>query len=399
MYDITLKQGETEFPYLWRLGQAKDAGLLEKSWDEIAEIMNKTFREDDMAYTEASYRKAYQDAKKFYTAGVFREADNEENELKELRRDIMKERQKLMDERREARADVRREARYDYDMSVLAEKLTHIGTQRFPYTPAAPQPNNPYKTMIVVLSDLHIGATYDSASGTYDSRIAAERMRDYCSRVIALAKEKDVAKVYIVLLGDFQSGSIHKTIAVTNRENVIEQTKLACELIAEFVYHVSCEVPAIINVCCVPGNHSRLEKKEDALTDERLDLLIPWFVKHTLSHCTNVEVRDNEPDSTYSRFAVDGKTYVAVHGDYDGMSDGQIQKLCMYLHEIPYCVLMGHKHFNATSEVAGVKVVQGGSLCGTGDNFTREHRLLGRPEQMVLICEHGEITEYHPIEW
>ena len=58
---------ENERQFLWRLGQAKDNGLVDFSWEEIADIMNKEFREDVSEYrSEAAYRKPYQQALKCY---------------------------------------------------------------------------------------------------------------------------------------------------------------------------------------------------------------------------------------------------------------------------------------------------------------------------------------------
>ena len=60
------QSNENEEQFIWRLGQAKDSGLLGLSWNEIADIINKQFREDESEYrSEAAYRKSYQQAKRF----------------------------------------------------------------------------------------------------------------------------------------------------------------------------------------------------------------------------------------------------------------------------------------------------------------------------------------------
>ena len=63
---------ENEEQFLWRIGQAKDNGLVDLSWNEIADIMNKEFRDDTSEYLgEAAYRKPYQQAKRFYEHNTF----------------------------------------------------------------------------------------------------------------------------------------------------------------------------------------------------------------------------------------------------------------------------------------------------------------------------------------
>ena len=75
MFDTTKSDTENEFQYLWRLGQAKDSGILDIDWNGIATLMNKYFGDPDKPYSEAAYRKPYQMAKKFIEAGVFNKLD------------------------------------------------------------------------------------------------------------------------------------------------------------------------------------------------------------------------------------------------------------------------------------------------------------------------------------
>ena len=77
MYNVERQQNESEEEYLWRLGEAKDSGLLDMTWEELTNIINKEFREDETLYRkESSYRKRYADAKKFKT-NVFEKLGSE----------------------------------------------------------------------------------------------------------------------------------------------------------------------------------------------------------------------------------------------------------------------------------------------------------------------------------
>ena len=49
------------------------------------------------------------------------------------------------------------------------------------------------------------------------------------------------------------------------------------------------------------------------------------------------------------------------------------------------------------TEVSGVKVVQSGSLGGSGDEFTRQKRLTGEPSQTVLVVDDSGIKCCYPI--
>ena len=247
--------------------------------------------------------------------------------------------------------------------------------------------------LIVMLSDLHIGQTFTSEWGQYNTDIAKDRMEKYLKEIIEIGKRHKAQNCFVSLQGDMISNSIHKALAITNRENVIEQVILASELIASFIAQLSANFKEI-NVVSVVGNHSRIDRKEDALKDERLDSLITWYAKAKLSCLKNVHFLDSI-DNTISSFSVRDKEYVSVHGDYDKFDMTGVSRLSMMLGFFPYCILFGHKHFPATSEINGVKLVQSGSFPGSGDDYTVELRLSGSPSQTVLVCnEDGIICNY-----
>lgn len=170
-------------------------------------------------------------------------------------------------------------------------------------------------------------------------------------------------------------------------------------LISEFVDALS-QWFKKITVYSVGGNHSRIEKKaEDALLSERLDNLIPWFVEKMMANKNNVEVISHTFDDTLGIFNVGEKLYFIQHGDYSSITDAAIGKLVLWAKQTPYCILTGHMHYPAMTDVSGIKVIQSGSLCGSGDEFTRQKRLTGKPSQTVIVTKNdGSIYGVYPIE-
>lgn len=397
LFDTTRKETENEFQYLWRIGQAKDSGLLDIDWNGIADLMNKYFGDPDKPYSEAAWRKPYQQAKKFMEAGVFNKLSEDEyfKELQIQKQEIQKEKRKLYDERLDINRRLREESRLETTIEKFEEMLSNVANDR--YITYSPTVSNSENDMIVCLSDLHIGATYYGFDGAYDSLIAKDRLEKYLSEIIEIQKTHSVENCVCLLLGDLISGSIHKTISVTNKENVIEQVKLACEYISDFVYELGKHFKTV-ELRGVSGNHSRLEDKEDALLGERLDTLILWFIKSMLKNVKNVSVIDEDIDDTLSTFFVRDKLYFGVHGDFDSTSDTSISKLVLWAKMTPYCVICGHKHYPAMTDVSGIKVVQSGSLGGSGDEFTRQKRLTGKPSQTVLVVNDQGIKCCYPIE-
>lgn len=397
LYDTIRKDNENEFQYLWRLGQAKDSGLLDIDWNGIADLMNKYFGEPDKPYSEGAWRKPYQQAKKFLESGVFNNLNEDEyfKELQLQKQEIQKEKRKLYDERLDLNRRLREESRLETTIEKIEEMLSNIANNRYlEYSPIISRNKN---DMIVCLSDLHIGATYYGFDGAYDSLIAKERLEKYLSEIINIQKTHNAENCVCLLLGDLISGSIHRTISVTNKENVIEQVKLACEYISDFVYELGKYFNSI-ELRGVAGNHSRLQDKEDALLGERLDTLILWFIKSMLKNVKTIYVIDEAIDDTLSSFFIRDKLYFGIHGDLDTINDAAIAKLALWAKMTPYCVICGHKHYPAMTDISGIKVIQSGSLCGSGDEFTRQKRLTGKPSQTVLVVNDKGIKCCYPIE-
>ncbi len=61
----------------------------------------------------------------------------------------------------------------------------------------------------------------------------------------------------------------------------------------------------------VSGNHTRIDRKEDAIHDERLDDLISWAVDLSLQHINNFHILTRNLDSGIVDISIRGKTYVA----------------------------------------------------------------------------------------
>lgn len=330
------------------------------------------------------------------------QSENKDDEyFKKLRlekQEIQKEKRKLYDERLDINRRLREESRLETTIEKIDDMLNSIADNRYITYGNNFSIEHSDNDMIVCLSDLHLGATYYNFDGYYDSNIAKERLNQYFTEIIEIQKTHNAENCVVLLLGDLISGNIHSTISVTNKENVIEQVKLACEYISDFVYELGKHFKNV-ELRGVSGNHSRIqEKKENALLGERLDSLIIWFIKSMLKNADNITVYDEDIDETVSTFFIRDKLYFGVHGDFDSTNSTSIAKLALWVKMTPYCILCGHKHFPAMTDVSGIKVVQSGSLGGSGDEYTRQKRLTGKPSQTVLIVNNKGIKCCYPIE-
>ena len=384
-------ENEDENAYIWRVCDNKD---LIGTWQDVCSLLNEELHHD---YNESWYRKMYQSFMMVFDSIKDKYFNNEQlKQMEQKKQEIIKERYRLNDERTAYNRALRNDARLDARLDMLEQKITEFGRISFPDV------NNIHtgvndNDLLVLLSDLHIGQTFKSFNGEYNTRIAQTRMGQYLKKIIEIGKQYNSDKCYVSLQGDLISNSIHKSIAITNQENVIQQIKFASELITAFIYELSHAFNRVI-VTSVSGNHSRLDKKEDALKDERLDDLVIWYMDAALKNVNNVDIITNNPDTTFAVMDIRGKKYINVHGDYDAFSKNGVASLSMMLGFFPYAITFGHLHTCAMSDESGIKIIRGGSLAGSGDDYTIEKRLTGKASQMVCVCTDKGIESYNIVE-
>ena len=306
------------------------------------------------------------------------------NALDAKKIELQKERQRFFDQRNAYTKLLRERSRQEELNEILFEavKAGNLPTLDYTYTERDHSDND----LLVSLNDIHYGANVRNYWNTYNSDICRDMMRRYLDRIISIGKTHGSENCIVWANGDEISGNIHQSIAVTNKENVIEQIRGVSELISEFLAALSKYFRKVIFVS-VAGNHSRLDpNKERALVDERLDDLVEWYLGARLQNFENVIIGGGEKiDSTIYLIDVRGKTYCGVHGDFDG-SPGKVQSLQSMAGRPLYAVLSGHLHHNKTDEVQGVKTIMAGSFIGM-DDYCVQKRIVGKAEQMVCVCD------------
>ena len=309
------------------------------------------------------------------------------SELDRKKIELQAERQKFYDQRNAFNKLVRERSRQEELNEILVKSIQEGDLPRLdyefdPYGVVTQSDND----LLVSLNDIHYGATVENYWNTYNSDICREMMCRYLDRIIQIARTHSSQNCIVWANGDEISGNIHKSITVTNKENVMEQIKGVSELIAEFIAELSKHFVTVTFVS-VAGNHSRLDpNKDNALVSERLDDLIEWYLAARLQSFENVIIGGGEKvDETMYLIDVRGKTYCGVHGDFDG-SANKIQALQTMARKPLYAVLSGHLHHCKMDDVQGIRTIMAGSFLGM-DDYCVQKRIYGRPEQMVCVCD------------
>ena len=396
MSNINLERqpNENEEQFIWRICHAKDSGLLDLDWKEIADIINKAWRQDVSEYkSEAAYRKCYQYAKKFYEAGVFKQYFDEDAYIKELRDakfELRKEKQKMFDERTELNRKLREQARDESFLDILVDKIATVTPLELNYMNKEIIESD--NDIICHITDIHAGIDIDNWYNQFNTEILKQRLINYIDQLFLIQKRHHSENCYVII-GEIISGLIHETIRIENNENVIQQFITVSSLLSDVLSEMSKHFNNVY-VYITPGNHSRVTANKDAsLRGENFDILLPYYLKARLQNYNNVFIEDNMKDCDVAIFKVRGKKVYGVHGDKDDVSS-VVQKFTMVFGEKPDFVFMGHRHVNALTTIYDTKVIQSGCVSGS-DNYCLDKRLKNRPEQTIsVIDENGLVCLY-----
>ena len=375
---------QSELREIYEVCSRKD---LMGDWKKIAEELNKRFGKD---YNESAYRKRYQSYMEMKAACKEIDGDfcGNTTDVEVLKRELERAKIQFRDERVAWQRQNYNAARAEQKLDYLEKKIVESQPKDIKIES---RKGDKQKFAIVTCSDWHIGECFDNEWGQYDSDIARRRIEEYANQAIERCERENVSSVIIAGLGDSVSGNIHRSIQVTNRENVIDQIILASEIMLSFVKAFVDKGFAVTftNVC---GNHSRISKKDEAIKDERLDNLIGWFVSTHLAAYPNFTYKPAQ-DSTLAEIG----NFWFVHGDNDNFGKQGIANLVLAKGYKPEAVFMGHLHTFAVDDCYDIKLCRGGSLCGSGNDYTIEKRLKGKATQLMAIAEDGELCQFYNI--
>lgn len=401
MFNTKRLDGENEEQYIWRLGEAKTSGAADLDWSEIRDLINHEFRNDESEYRdESAYRKSYQHAKRFFDAGVFTDTsvDDYLDSIEERRRELEMAKQSLRDERTDYQRSIREEARRNSFIElmrrVIAQEVKPLEFKSAERVRAKAVGDN---DLVVCLSDLHAGLKTDNGWNRFDSDELRARLMSYAKTIREIAEDQGAGMCYVALGGDNISGAIHPNLRLENNENVVAQVKEVSMFISDFVDEIS-NYFSNTYVFSVSGNHSRLfPNKEEHVTGEELDDLVPFIMRLRLSNNKSVVVYDEKDgphfvDETikviHTRF---GHTFYLVHGDKD-TPNNVLKNLTMMTGKKPDGIIMSHRHHNAYDSQYGTKIIQNGSVIGT-DRYCVDHRIAGRPEQIVVVTSRNQAVK------
>lgn len=401
MVDILQKlPSENESQYIWKIGQAKDAGLIDSTWEELTPILNVQcgISEEDFRGSSA-WRKRYRVMQQAWD-DVFCQSqfvDEHVASIREQKAELYKAKRQLFDQRREYNKILASDARADHLAERLIEAANLVPLQD--YSNIFTFKNNASnEEAVLCLSDWHYGQVSNNIWNEYNTEICKERVAKLFDKVANALQEHSIRTLHIVLLGDFVNGSIHVGSRVAAEENTCEQLMHVSELLANFINALSIYVNKI-NVYSTYGNHARtIQNKNDSIHADNMERVIPWWLKQRLSGNGKINVIDSEYYE-FIYFNVCGYDIVCTHGDLDKFRDLGVTINSLFSKKYGKTIdytFSGDKHHLESFEQFGIESALVGSLCGT-DEFANNKRLYSYPMQTLCMFtpEDGKLCTYN----
>ena len=397
MQRLDRMENESKFDYHKRLiyGKLVDKTLADVDYSEIAELIyGQTYSSDVARRMIYGSRKTIDVLDECRVENEAITSDSSYiNEIDSKMIELQKERQKFFDMRNAFNKVVRDRSRQEELNDILVSAVRNGNLPKLMYMPSYIEPSD--NDLLCSLNDIHYGIDIHNAWNIYNPKVCREMMCRYLDKIIQIAELHKSENCIVFNNGDSISGKIHVTIQIANKENVIEQIKGVSELIAEFLAELSKHFKTVTFVS-VPGNHSRMDTKDNSPLGERLDDLIEWYLSARLQNFENVIINsDCRFDSTMYLIDIRGKTYCGVHGDFDP-TPTKIAALQTMAQTKIYAILSGHLHHNKVDEVQGIKTIMAGSFLGM-DDYCIQKRIYGKPEQIVCVCDSDGIVCHYDI--
>lgn len=238
---------------------------------------------------------------------------------------------------------------------------------------------------ILMFSDLHIGAKVDDFYNTYNVDEARRRVKKLVRDTISLCKRNGVKRLNFINLGDAIQGIIHVTARLEEEIDVVQQTMVASEIIADALNELQEAAPELIYRSCT-DNHARVVADlKQHIEKENFGKLIDFYLKERLKG-TKIRFEPNPLNEEIGMFELmNGKTVVFSHGHHDSVNQS-MQSMVGATHKYIDYVLMGHYHNPKQKVFEGCNVIVNSSIVGP-EQYAFSKRLFGKASQKLLIFE------------
>jgi predicted phosphodiesterase len=264
---------------------------------------------------------------------------------------------------------------------------------------AKPAPKKGDRSLILLVSDWHIGAVvFNEDTGGYDFIKLTGQVQGIIEQTLALIEELNIVNVYVFHVGDAIEHISMRNVnqAFESEFPATKQIAKANRLILDMLLTLSKHVHVTFGM--VTGNHDRFDgNKNDKVYNDNATYIILdtlFLMQEAFGQLPNVTLIDNRENTYEFTIKVAGKNIKVKHGDFEQKKNDV--KIPKHIKEekIDFLIL-GHIHTTRIVQEDYARFhIYVGSTMGA-NNYSKELNLpTTAPAQMIMVLTEGSDTPY-----
>lgn len=398
---------ENESQYIWRVGQAKDAGLIDSTWSELSPILNKELDIDETEWRgESAWRKKYRVMQQAWD-DVFSKQQFSASHLDDLdvkTRELKKEKIKLQTEKLEYNRWLREEARDELICERICEAIKELPALDIPNIIPANIAGRVYgnREGCLLMADPHYGVDlkitglFGETINEYSPEIFEARMWDLLTQVVDICQKEGFTLLHVYDLGDELDGMLRVSQLFKLRYGVIESTVKYGRFITEWLNELSKHVHVKYQMV-KDSNHCQLRmlnQPKNTFKDDNMSYIIAEKLMDRLENNPNFEFIQNPTGYIFDNII--GYNVFGCHGETKSMEQAIKDFSRTYKVDIDFMV-GGHKHHqNSTNIGIQSDVISAPSIIGV-DDYSLSLNKTSDPGATLFVLEQGKgkVMEYN----
>ena len=401
MEDILKKLStENESEYIWRIGQAKDAGLIDATWSELSPRLNTELGIDETEWRgESAWRKKYRVMQQAYD-DVFSKMQFSEEHFDELdvkKRELEKAKVKLQTEKLEYNRWLREEARDELIVEHIVTAINNLPPLEVPEVLPAHIAGREFgdREGCLIIADPHYGVElsikglFGETLNEYSPEIFEQRMWNLLEQTIDIVQREGFTALNVYDMGDSIDGLLRVSQLMKLRYGVIESTVRYGRFITTWLNELTKYVKVKYQMV-KDSNHCQLRmlgQPKNTFNNENMSYVIAEKIMDRLENNPNFEFIQNPTGYVFDQLV--GYNVLGIHGEEKNMERAIKDFSSQYKTNIDI-LIGGHKH-HKDGENVGIEsdVVSVPSIIGIDDYSMSLHKT-SDPGALLIVIERGK---------
>ena len=401
------KADENESQYIWRIGQAKDAGLIDATWSELSTTLNRELDIDETDWRgESAWRKRYRVMQQAWDDVFSKQQFSEShyNDIDAKTRELKKEKIKFQTEKLEYNRWLREEARDE----MIAEKIITAIKELPPLVVPEILPAHVEGRVhgdregCLLIADTHYGVDlkivglFGETINEYSPEVFETRMWDLLTQVIDICEKEGFTSLNVYDLGDEVDDLLRVSQLWKLRYGVIESTVRYGRFITEWLNELSKHVYVKYQMV-KDSNHCQLRmlgQPKNTFKDENMSYIITDKILDRLENNPNFHFIQNPTGYIFDN--ITGYNVLGIHGEVKNLEQAIKEFSKTYGVNIDF-LIAGHKHHKDSSNVGiNSDVIGVPSVIGV-DDYSLSLRKTSDPGATLFVLERGKgnVIEYN----